>query len=247
MNKLDCIDSFRGKYWFLSNFSDATIIINDIMYKNAEAAFQAQKNLSLSYKFSKLSASDAQKLGRQVPLRGDWEDVKDQIMYNIVFSKFDQNPHLKESLLKTGDAQLIEGNTWKDIYWGVCNGKGQNRLGQILMKVRSEIKDRQEVARSKFDNAKIYLEHPINNLKILITMGEEIKNINTSQLSWKNSNSDEGKYLTLKEISDQVFIMHERGVLYVWIENPSNGVIYQYGNHNDYPHWELHGKTKGYA
>ena len=33
----------------------------------------------------------------------------------------------------------IEGNTWNDTFWGVCNGQGQNWLGKILMLVRSEL------------------------------------------------------------------------------------------------------------
>jgi len=53
--------------------------------------------------------------------------------------KFKQ-PELKAKLLATGDAELIEGNHWGDIVWGVCRGKGENRLGKILMKVREELR-----------------------------------------------------------------------------------------------------------
>jgi hypothetical protein len=31
---------------------------------------------------------------------------------------------------------LIEGNTWGDTFWGVCNGVGENNLGKTLMNVR---------------------------------------------------------------------------------------------------------------
>jgi predicted NAD-dependent protein-ADP-ribosyltransferase YbiA (DUF1768 family) len=34
----------------------------------------------------------------------------------------------------------VEGNSWGDTYWGVCKGKGQNKLGHILMQVRSTFK-----------------------------------------------------------------------------------------------------------
>jgi predicted NAD-dependent protein-ADP-ribosyltransferase YbiA (DUF1768 family) len=50
---------------------------------------------------------------------------------------------LKEMLLQTGEEELVESNTWGDIYWGVCNGKGQNNLGKLLMKIRSEIRGEQ--------------------------------------------------------------------------------------------------------
>ena len=52
-----------------------------------------------------------------------------------------QNPELGNKLLETGNQELVEGNTWGDIFWGVCNGKGQNWLGKILMMVRDEIRE----------------------------------------------------------------------------------------------------------
>ena len=61
-------------------------------------------------------------------------------MKDIVLAKFTQNQFLKEKLLATGDAYLIEGNTWGDRVWGQVNGVGQNRLGKILMEVRDMLK-----------------------------------------------------------------------------------------------------------
>lgn len=91
--------------------------------------------------FAELDASDAKKLGRQVPLRGDWEEVKDNIMYEICKAKFTQNEDLKEKLLATGNDILEEGNTWGDRVWGTVNGVGENRLGKILMRVREELRN----------------------------------------------------------------------------------------------------------
>ena len=88
----------------------------------------------------RLGPSDAKRLGRHVPLREDWNSIKEQIMYEICKAKFTQNPDLAEKLLETGDAELIEGNWWHDTTWGMCNGEGQNLLGKILMRVREEIK-----------------------------------------------------------------------------------------------------------
>ncbi|MCY8564311.1 NADAR family protein [Bacillus sonorensis] len=56
-------------------------------------------------------------------------------------AKFEQNDHLINKLLQTGESILIEGNTWGDKIWGVCNGVGENKLGKILMKVRNELKE----------------------------------------------------------------------------------------------------------
>lgn len=89
--------------------------------------------------FCNLNASNAKRFGRRVQLRPDWEQVKDNIMYEIIKSKFSIK-HLREMLLATGEAILIEGNTWNDTYWGMCRGKGKNMLGKILMRVREELK-----------------------------------------------------------------------------------------------------------
>jgi ribA/ribD-fused uncharacterized protein len=110
------------------------------IYKNAEAAFHAQKTFDLSIKeqFQQLDPSQSKKLGRSIDLRKDWEEVKEEIMEYVIRAKF-SDPELQDLLLETGQQELVEGNWWKDTYWGVCNGIGQNKLGKILMKIRDEL------------------------------------------------------------------------------------------------------------
>ena len=137
------ISSFRDEYFFLSNFYPVELKLDGIVYPNAEAAFQAQKTLDVEErrKFSMLkNPVQAKRLGRKVKLRDDWEEVKLDIMTEIVSQKFLQHPHLIEMLLQTGDEELIEGNKWGDRFWGVCKGKGENHLGKILMKIRDVYK-----------------------------------------------------------------------------------------------------------
>lgn len=136
------IDSFREEYYFLSNFYHVDVEYDGIVYKNTEAAFQAQKVLDDNEKllFSDLYPREAKKLGRRVKLRKDWNDVKDNYMYEICKAKFTQHDDLAEKLLETGDEELVEGNTWNDTYWGVCNGKGKNQLGKTLMRIREELR-----------------------------------------------------------------------------------------------------------
>lgn len=130
------IDSFKGKYFFLSNFYMADVEYNGIKYSNNEAAFQAQKCPERAKEFSTLDPSMAKRKGRKIKLRPDWENVKYGIMFDIVIAKFKQNPDLLEKLVKTGTTQLVEGNTWGDTTWGVYRHKGKNYLGRILMQVR---------------------------------------------------------------------------------------------------------------
>lgn len=135
------IDSFDGKYEFLSNFSDSIIDYNGVVYPTVEHAYQAAKSLVIEQRIriSQLKTPNAAKrVGRSIKLRSDWEDVKISIMTDLVRLKF-VNAKLRKKLLMTGNKKLIEGNTWKDDFWGVYRGKGQNHLGQILMKVREEI------------------------------------------------------------------------------------------------------------
>ena len=116
------------------------ISYNGYTFQNTEAAFQAQKDLSRINEFVNLDPRESKRLGRRVKLRTDWEQVKDFIMYEICKAKFTQNLDLRIKLLKTYDATLIEGNTWGDTYWGVCKGRGKNKLGITLMKIREELK-----------------------------------------------------------------------------------------------------------
>jgi ribA/ribD-fused uncharacterized protein len=137
------IQHFRGQHYFLSNFYSAPVVYNGVRYENNEAAFQAQKQPERAEEFSLLPPNEAKRLGRRVKLRSDWESIKQSIMRGIVRAKFSQNEDLREKLLKTGNAELIEGNHWGDTYWGVCHGTGRNELGKILMQVRSELTENQ--------------------------------------------------------------------------------------------------------
>ena len=137
------IDSFRGKYYFLSNFYEAPVTYEGLIYQNNEAAFQAQKCCSPKDKeaFTNLNPTEAKRKGRNVVLRKDWEQVKISIMAEIVKAKFEQNKDLAQMLLDTDDAYLEEGNTWGDKIWGTVNGQGANNLGKILMNIREELKN----------------------------------------------------------------------------------------------------------
>lgn len=136
------INNFRDKNFFLSNFFSAPVKYNGTSYLNNEAAFQAQKTLNEKERleFASLNPSEAKRKGRHVNLRNDWEAVKTSIMYDICYAKFTQNEDLKNRLLATGNEYLEEGNTWGDTIWGTVNGKGENRLGKILMQIRDDIK-----------------------------------------------------------------------------------------------------------
>ncbi|HKY05293.1 MAG TPA: NADAR family protein, partial [Blastocatellia bacterium] len=67
--------------------------------------------------------------------------VKDEIMLKAVRAKFTQHKELAEILLDTRGALIVE-HTGNDSYWGDGgHGRGKNMLGQILMRVREELKE----------------------------------------------------------------------------------------------------------
>ena len=133
---------FRSEYAFLSNMYPATVKMRDgIVYSCAEAAFQAQKtyDIRVRWEFAKMSGAEAKKFGRQVELRENWDSLRVLVMYCVVYRKFEQNRDLLGKLFETGNTELVEENTWGDTFWGVCDGKGENHLGIILMQVRKEL------------------------------------------------------------------------------------------------------------
>lgn len=133
------ITEFRGDNFFLSNFFVAPIFYQGVRFENNEAAFQAAKCPERMREFCGLSPQKAKRLGRSVELRPDWEEVKYDVMYQVCKAKFLQNPDLARKLVETGDAELVEGNTWGDKVWGVCDGVGENNLGKTLMRIRDEL------------------------------------------------------------------------------------------------------------
>jgi hypothetical protein len=137
--------STRGEYGCFSNFSRHPVQLKGETWPTSEHYFQAQKFAGTSHE-SKVrhaaSPRDAADMGRdrKRPLRTDWEQVKDDVMREVVSAKFNQHKSLRETLLATGDAILVE-HTVNDKYWGDGgNGTGKNMLGKILMEIRKELK-----------------------------------------------------------------------------------------------------------
>lgn len=137
------IDSFKGKYFFLSNFypGDKTSL---------EHKFQAAKTLNPIEKLEIMEASTpgkAKRLGKKVELRPNWDEaIKVLVMWTLLEKKFSA-PMLQEWLLATGEEVLLEGNNWHDNFWGDCGcdrikcleTPGHNILGVMLMGLRKKL------------------------------------------------------------------------------------------------------------
>lgn len=139
------ITSFTGKYRFLSNFWLTPVEFCGIEYPSSEHAYQAHKSLDpqISLKVLQLKTpGEAKRFGRKIVLRPDWESYKLVLMEQLLRRKFEPGSELATRLLNTGDEELVEGNHWNDTFWGVCRGRGENHLGKLLMKIRSELRTR---------------------------------------------------------------------------------------------------------
>lgn len=141
------INGFFGEYRWLSNFTPVNITYEGQYYPSTEHAYQAAKAVEPDDKKAIALAKSpgmAKRVGQGIRIRPDWHHVKHEIMLNINRLKY-QDEELARRLLETGDAYIEETNTWGDTYWGVCNGLGLNNLGEILMYIRSELQDEQDI------------------------------------------------------------------------------------------------------
>lgn len=138
---MDSILWFSGRYSFLSNFSACGFEWHGQVWPWAEMPFQWAKTNDLHWRRLIRSAGtprEAKALGRNCPLRDDWEAKKIYFMWSILRCKF-AVPVLAKMLLDTGDAYLEEGNHHGDMTWGTVDGVGTNYLGMVLMHVRAEL------------------------------------------------------------------------------------------------------------
>lgn len=150
---MSTVTQFIKQYRFLSNFWETPVEFEGTVYPSAEHAYQAAKTLEPEYRESVLltpTPGKAKRMGKHVPIRPDWDDVKLEVMETILRDKFGpHNAGLNELLSVTKGQELIEGNFWHDTFWGVClgskkcdcspdNPQGNNNLGLLLMKIRDE-------------------------------------------------------------------------------------------------------------
>ncbi len=137
----------KEPYGQFSNFAPFPVELKGKVWPTSEHYFQAQKFAGTDDEEAiRLAESPmmAARMGRsrERPLRPDWESVKDDVMREVLHAKFAQHPSLRSLLLQTGEAELIE-HTRNDRYWADGgDGSGRNRLGQLLMELRTELRSK---------------------------------------------------------------------------------------------------------
>ena len=139
---MNAIKGFRDRFRWLSNFWPAELTLDGMVFGTVEGAYQAAKTLDLDHRraIAELAKpGQAKRYGRKLKVRDDWHEVKLKVMEDLLRQKF-SHPDLRQKLVDTEDAYLEESNSWRDCFWGVCDGKGENHLGRLLMKIRDELR-----------------------------------------------------------------------------------------------------------
>jgi N-glycosidase YbiA len=140
-------NSAQDKYGYLSNLAAFPVLISNRVWPSSEHYFQAQKFAGTGEEES-IRSADSAALARQLGCdaakssRPGWEEIKDEVMLTALRAKFRQHTDLVAKLLATDDAMLVE-HTEDENYWGDGgDGRGRNRLGELLMQVREEMRQR---------------------------------------------------------------------------------------------------------
>lgn len=131
---------------FSNYYHPCTIGYEGLTFDCSEALFQSQKfkDPNIRRQFQKLDGDGSKKLARQLSRNWTaqdhqvWRSRSETVMMGTLALKYQQHPKLKDMLLATGSAYLVEHG--KDKYWGDGgDGMGRNKLGESLMRVREEL------------------------------------------------------------------------------------------------------------
>lgn len=141
------IGFYPREFYCFDNFSAFAVVYKGIKYMTVEHAYQALKFADTAPDIAReitecFSSYEAQQIAyanrdKQNP---DWDEIKVDLMEELLRLKLEQNPYVKRKLLQTKDYEICEDSP-KDSFWGIgSNRNGQNQLGKIWMKLRDELK-----------------------------------------------------------------------------------------------------------
>lgn len=143
----DRVSFYEQDFYVLSNFSSFRIRWKGRSFDTSEAAYHWEKfpdRADIQFNIEAAdSAHEAFKLAERLARfrRSDWDDVKVDIMREILRAKVDQHEYVRRKLLATGDRELVE-NSWRDDFWGWGPKRdGKNMLGILWMEIRAELRD----------------------------------------------------------------------------------------------------------
>lgn len=153
MSQFDDITEFQGEYRWLSNFSPCVIYLDGDEYKSVEHAYMSARSNNPEWKkFCQITKEPGvvKTNSKNIKDIDNWKDIKVSVMAKCLEQKFRQEPY-RSKLIETGDRYIQEGNRWGDTFWGVDlkTGKGQNRLGHLIMNIRTDLLKNQTIIKNE--------------------------------------------------------------------------------------------------
>jgi adenylate cyclase len=142
--------SKSDRYREFSNFANYPILIDGVVWPTSEHYYQAQKfddpaRHARIRELPKAAAAKRYAAKYRSKIRPDWNEAKDAVMERALRAKFTQHKSLRDLLVGSGD-EKIEEDSQKDYYWGTgADGTGQNKLGTMLMQLRTELRESSHV------------------------------------------------------------------------------------------------------
>jgi ribA/ribD-fused uncharacterized protein len=130
----------NGQYGPLSNFYPVKIHVDGKDWPSVEHYYQAQKSTDEAIQeFIRQAKTpvEAKRIGLfGIRLRDDWDSIREDVMRKALEAKFTRNRRCRRVLISTGQAVLFEDDS-VPTFW---SGRGQNKLGLLLMDIRENIK-----------------------------------------------------------------------------------------------------------
>lgn len=148
---------YEQDFYVLSNFSSFKVTWRGIEFDTSEHAYHFAKftdfiegsNEGITHNAAFVaaeiraakSAHEAFKIAERnkIHRHEHWDNIKEDIMYEILLAKVTQHEYVHKKLLQTGNRELIE-DSWRDDFWGWGpNRDGKNMLGKLWMKIRDRL------------------------------------------------------------------------------------------------------------
>lgn len=138
---METIGFYEGKYYLLSNFSAHQVEYKGVKYQTAEHAYQVAKFADTEIK-EKIKNAPSAFLAREFGQSDEGRTKpfdKVVVMEEIMRAKYNQHEDVRNALSETGTAVIEKNHPGDDGFWGNGpDGKGQNVMGKIWMKIREE-------------------------------------------------------------------------------------------------------------
>ena len=136
---------YPPEYYVFDNFSSFQVEYKGKKYPTSEHAYQSMKFINSDPELAEKirnakSAHEAFKMAEanKEKRQKDWDDIKLDVMKEILLCKLEQHEYVQKKLLQSGDREIVE-DSWRDPYWGWGeNRDGENHLGKLWMEIREE-------------------------------------------------------------------------------------------------------------